>query len=66
MKMKKFLNDPNTLTDELLQGYALAASDLIDVEGHLVISKTLKDEIFPRNHCDHGKCISKRYSVTER
>ena len=34
MKMKKFLNDPNTLTDELLQGYALAASDLIDVEGH--------------------------------
>jgi LPXTG-motif cell wall-anchored protein len=43
MKMKKFLNDPNTLTDELLQGYALAASDLIDVEGHLVISKTLKD-----------------------
>ena len=43
MKMKKFLNDPNTLTDELLEGMALAHKDIVDVQGHLVISKTLKD-----------------------
>ena len=42
MKMKKFLNDPNTLTDELLEGYALVASDIITVNGHLVISNTLE------------------------
>ncbi len=43
MKMKKFLNDPNTLTDELLEGMALAHKDIVDVQGHLVISKALKD-----------------------
>ena len=39
MKMKKFLNDPNTLTDELLEGMALAHADIVDVQGHLVISQ---------------------------
>ncbi|MCI8993113.1 MAG: dihydroxyacetone kinase subunit DhaK [Eubacterium sp.] len=43
MKMKKFLNNPETLTDELLEGYALAASDIVEIQGHLVISKALKD-----------------------
>lgn len=43
MKMKKFINDPNTLTDELLEGMALAYADIIDVQGHMVISKKLKD-----------------------
>ena len=43
MKMKKFLNDPNTLTDELLEGMALAHGDIVDVQGHMVISKALKD-----------------------
>jgi len=43
MKMKKFLNNPETLTDELLEGYGLCASDILDVDGHLVISKSLAD-----------------------
>ena len=43
MAMKKFINDPTTLTDELLEGLALAHKDLVDVQGHLVISKALKD-----------------------
>ena len=42
MKMKKFINDPNTLTDELLEGLALAHKDLVDVQGHLVINKGLE------------------------
>lgn len=42
MKMKKFLNSPNTLTDEMLEGYGLAAADIVEVRGHLVISKGLK------------------------
>ncbi|MDR2164033.1 MAG: dihydroxyacetone kinase subunit DhaK [Clostridiales Family XIII bacterium] len=41
MKMKKFINDPGTLTDELLEGYGLAASELVEVNGHLVISRAL-------------------------
>ena len=43
MKMKKFINDAATVTDELLVGLGLAHSDILDVEGHLVISKDLKD-----------------------
>ncbi|WP_317855896.1 dihydroxyacetone kinase subunit DhaK [Chakrabartyella piscis] len=44
MKMKKFINDPADLTKELLQGYALAAADCIDlVAENMVVSKTLAD-----------------------
>ncbi len=43
MKMKKFINDPATLTDELLEGFGMAFSDLVEVEGHLVINRALKD-----------------------
>lgn len=43
MKMKKFINNPETLTDELLAGYAKCASEIVEVDGHLVISKALKD-----------------------
>ena len=43
MKMKKFINDAATVTDELLVGLGLAHSDILDVDGHLVISKDLKD-----------------------
>ena len=43
MKMKKFINDAATVTDELLIGLGLAHSDILDVDGHLVISKDLKD-----------------------
>ena len=42
MQMKKFINDPNTLTDELLEGLALAHADTVDVQGHLVISRALE------------------------
>ena len=44
MKMKKFINNPETLTKELLEGIALAHSDVVDlVNGNLVVSKALKD-----------------------
>ncbi len=43
MKMKKFINDSATVTDELLVGLGLAHSDILDVDGHLVISKDLKN-----------------------
>lgn len=42
MKMKKFLNSAETLTDELLEGYSLCAADLVEVKGHLVISRDLE------------------------
>lgn len=42
MKMKKFLNGAETLTDELLEGYSLCAADLVEVKGHLVISRDLE------------------------
>ena len=41
MAMKKFINDPATLTDELLEGMALAYGDLVELEGHMVINKGL-------------------------
>ena len=44
MKMKKFINDPANLTSELLEGLALANSDLIELrENNLVVSKALAD-----------------------
>ena len=42
MKMKKFINDPNALTDELLEGLAVANGDLISLqENHLVVNRKL-------------------------
>ena len=41
MKMKKFINAPETITDEELVGLGLAYPDILDVDGHLVISKDL-------------------------
>lgn len=43
MKMKKFINDPATLTDELLAGYEMAFGDIVELKGHMVINKKLKD-----------------------
>ncbi len=41
--MKKFINDPSNLTEELLEGLALANKDIIElVDGNLVVSKKLK------------------------
>jgi len=44
MKMKKFINDPENLTQELLEGLALSNSDLIELkDANLVVNKKLKD-----------------------
>ena len=43
MKMKKFINSPETITDEELVGLGLAYPDILEVDGHLVISKDLAD-----------------------
>ena len=43
MNMKKFINAPETITDEELVGLGLAYPDILDVDGHLVISKDLAD-----------------------
>lgn len=43
MKMKKFINDPGTLTQELLEGLAIANSDLITLtESGLIVNNQLK------------------------
>lgn len=40
MKMKKFINKPEDLTDELLEGMALANPDIIELQpNHLVVNK---------------------------
>ena len=42
--MKKFINDPENLTAELLEGLALSNSDIVSLEdGNLVVNKKLKD-----------------------
>ena len=41
MKRKKFMNAPETVTDEELVGLGLAYPDILNVDGHLVISKDL-------------------------
>lgn len=43
MKMKKFINAPETITDEELAGLGLAYPDILEVDGHLVISRDLKN-----------------------
>ena len=43
MKMKKFINAPETITDEELVGLGLAYPDILDVDGHLVVSRDLAD-----------------------
>ena len=42
MKMKKFINDPANLTKELLEGFATANQDLVELKpGNLVVNKNL-------------------------
>ncbi len=44
MKMKKFINDPANLTNELLEGLALSNPHIIEViDNKLVVNKRLKD-----------------------
>lgn len=40
--MKKFINDPQTVTDEELEGLGLAFSDTVIVDGHMIISRDLE------------------------
>ena len=42
MKMKKFINSAETVTDELIAGLGLAYGDFLEVDGHMVISKDLE------------------------
>ena len=42
--MKKFINNPDHLTAELLEGLALSNPDILEVqEYHLIVNKRLKD-----------------------
>lgn len=41
MAMKKFINAPETVTDEELEGFGLAYGDIVEVDGHTVVSRAL-------------------------
>ena len=41
--MKKFINTQDTITDEELEGFALAYGDIVTVDGHTVVSRALAD-----------------------
>ena len=44
MKMKKFINNPENLTPELLEGFAMAHKDLVTLgENRMVINNKLAD-----------------------
>ena len=40
--MKKFINAQDTITDEELEGFALAYGDIVTVDGHTVVSRALE------------------------
>lgn len=43
MKMKKFINEPENLTEELLEGLALANPEMLKIEdNHLVVNRKLE------------------------
>ena len=41
--MKKFINEPETITDEMLVGLGLAYGDVLTVDGHIIESRALAD-----------------------
>ena len=44
MKMKKFINEPENLTEELLEGLAMANGEYLQVEeNHMVINRKLDE-----------------------
>ncbi len=47
----KFINNPETVTDEMLEGLALVMSDYIDVDGHIVSRKGFKEDKTPQVTC---------------
>ena len=44
MYSNKFINNPDTIADETLEGVAQVLSDFIDVKGHVVMRKGLLDK----------------------
>ncbi len=44
MSTKKFINNPDTITDELLEGVALVYDEFLDVQGHVVMRKNLRTD----------------------
>ncbi len=47
MYSKHFINNPDTMTDEMLEGVAMVLEDYIDVKGHVVMRKGLLDDPNP-------------------
>ena len=50
MVMKKFINDPANLTDELLEGLALANADLIELQFR---PRTMLRRLYRRRNAGH-------------
>lgn len=47
MSSNKFINNPETMTDEMLEGVAQVMEEVIDVKGHVVMRKGLLDDPEP-------------------
>ena len=47
MSKRKFINQADTIADELLEGVALVFEDYVDVKGHIVMRKGLLEEKNP-------------------
>lgn len=70
MVMKKFINDPANLTDELLEGLALANADLIELQpNHLVVNKKLgsadRVTVVSMGGSGHEPCCGRLYQAKE-
>lgn len=44
MSTRKFINNPDTITDELLEGVAEIYDEFLDVQGHVVMRKNLRTD----------------------
>ena len=66
MKMKKFINAPETITDEELMGLGLAYPDIVEVDGEIIGTLPVKVEILPSQinvlH-DYGSTHSARIDI---
>lgn len=48
MSKRKFINNPDTIADEFLEGFALALPDFVDVKGHCVMYKGMMTDENPK------------------
>ena len=48
MAAGKFINNPETMTDEMLEGAAIVFGDYIDVQGHVIMRKGLLEDPDPK------------------